>query len=165
MAKRKRRAFTKEFKAQAVRIVRESGKPVGTVARELDLTETALRAECGRRRSTPAGGGGRPDHGRVGRVGAAVPRPLTSEGRHRRHTPRASRGYSPRVGGIALFLSTFQLREENILISSKELRRVVRNTDGMSGEHPEIGLRWSSGPVTIQVHWDGNLGLKNSTRL
>ena len=44
MAKRKRRSFTEEFKAQAVRIVRESGKPVGTVARELDLTETALRS-------------------------------------------------------------------------------------------------------------------------
>jgi Transposase/Recombinase zinc beta ribbon domain len=44
MAKRKRRAFTKEFKVQAVRIVRESGKAVGTVARELDLTETALRS-------------------------------------------------------------------------------------------------------------------------
>ena len=44
MAKRKRRAFTKAFKAQAVGIVRDSGKPVGTVARELDLTETALRS-------------------------------------------------------------------------------------------------------------------------
>jgi len=44
MAKRKRRAFTTEFKAQAVRIVRESGKSVGVVARELDLTETALRS-------------------------------------------------------------------------------------------------------------------------
>src|SRR5262245_36582238 len=44
MTKRTRRAFTKEFKAQAVRIVRDSGKPVGTVARELDLTETALRS-------------------------------------------------------------------------------------------------------------------------
>ena len=43
MAKRKRRAFTTEFKAQAVRIVRESGKSVGVVARELDLTKTALR--------------------------------------------------------------------------------------------------------------------------
>ncbi len=43
MAKRKRRAFTKEFKAQTVRVVRESGKSVGAVARELDLTETALR--------------------------------------------------------------------------------------------------------------------------
>lgn len=43
MAKRKRRAFTKEFKAQTVRVVRESGKSVGAVARELNLTETALR--------------------------------------------------------------------------------------------------------------------------
>src|SRR6266478_4489788 len=42
MAKRKRRAFTTEFKAQAVRIVRESGKSVGVVARE--LAETALRS-------------------------------------------------------------------------------------------------------------------------
>ena len=44
MAKRKRRAFTTEFKAQAVKIVRESGKTIPTVARELDLTETALRS-------------------------------------------------------------------------------------------------------------------------
>jgi len=33
-----------EFKAEAVRLVRESGKSVPTVARELDLTETALRS-------------------------------------------------------------------------------------------------------------------------
>src|SRR2546429_2398914 len=44
MAKRKRRAFTREFKAEAVRLVRERGKSVPTVARELDLTETALRS-------------------------------------------------------------------------------------------------------------------------
>ena len=44
MAKRKRRAFTREFKAEAVRLVRESSKSVPTVARELDLTETALRS-------------------------------------------------------------------------------------------------------------------------
>ena len=44
MAKRKRRAFATEFKAEAVRLVRESGKSVPTVARELDLTETALRS-------------------------------------------------------------------------------------------------------------------------
>jgi transposase-like protein len=43
MAKRKRRAFTTEFKAETVRLVRDSGKSVGAVARELDLTETALR--------------------------------------------------------------------------------------------------------------------------
>jgi transposase len=58
MAKRKRRAFTKEFKAETVRLVRESGKSIGVVARELDLTETALRewvrqAEVDAGRGTP----------------------------------------------------------------------------------------------------------------
>ena len=43
MAKRKRRAFTKEFKAQAVRLVRDSGKSIGVLARALDLGETVLR--------------------------------------------------------------------------------------------------------------------------
>src|SRR5438046_7816009 len=44
MARRRRRAFTKEFKDRTVRLVRESGKSVGAVARDLDLTETALRS-------------------------------------------------------------------------------------------------------------------------
>src|ERR1700675_168410 len=44
MAKRKRRAFTTEFKTQTVRLVRDSGKPIGEVAQELDLTESAVRA-------------------------------------------------------------------------------------------------------------------------
>ena len=44
MAKRKRRAFTDEFKTQTVRVVRESGKSIGAIARELDLTESAVRA-------------------------------------------------------------------------------------------------------------------------
>ena len=56
MTKRKRRAFTTEFKEQAVRIVRESGKPIATVARELDLTETALRSWV-RQAETDAGRG------------------------------------------------------------------------------------------------------------
>ena len=43
MAKRKRRSFTKEFKADTVRLVREGGRSIAQVARELDLTETALR--------------------------------------------------------------------------------------------------------------------------
>jgi transposase len=44
VTKRKRRLFTPEFKAEAVRLVRESGKTVAKVARELDLTATCLRA-------------------------------------------------------------------------------------------------------------------------
>jgi transposase len=56
MAKRKRRAFTKEFKAETVRLVRESGKTVPAVARDLDLTETALRSWV-RQAEIDAGGG------------------------------------------------------------------------------------------------------------
>lgn len=41
--KRKRRIFTPEFKAEAVRLVRESGKTVPQVAHELDLVTTCLR--------------------------------------------------------------------------------------------------------------------------
>ena len=43
MAKGKRRAFTKEFKAQTVRLVWDSGKSIGVIARELDLGESVLR--------------------------------------------------------------------------------------------------------------------------
>ena len=43
MAKRKRRSFTKEYKAEVVDLIRQSGKTVGAVSRELDLTETAVR--------------------------------------------------------------------------------------------------------------------------
>ena len=42
-ARRLRRQFTDEFRAQAVRLVLDEGRSVGAVARELDLTESALR--------------------------------------------------------------------------------------------------------------------------
>src|SRR6188474_1471818 len=41
--RRPRRRFDEDFKAQAVRLVLDEGKSVGSVARDLDLTETALR--------------------------------------------------------------------------------------------------------------------------
>lgn len=44
MAKKKRRSFTKEFKAEAVRLCRVGDRSIGRVAKDLDLTETALRA-------------------------------------------------------------------------------------------------------------------------
>ena len=40
---RVRRSFTQGFKAGAVRLVIDEGKSVGQAARELDLTESALR--------------------------------------------------------------------------------------------------------------------------
>jgi transposase len=42
-SRRARRQFDEDFKAQAVRLVLDEGKTVPTVARDLDLTETALR--------------------------------------------------------------------------------------------------------------------------
>jgi transposase len=41
--RRPRRQFDDDFKAQAIRLVLDEGKTVGSVARDLDLTETALR--------------------------------------------------------------------------------------------------------------------------
>ena len=43
MSPKPRRTFTAEQKAEAIRIVEQSGKFVGRVARELGLTESALR--------------------------------------------------------------------------------------------------------------------------
>ncbi len=40
---RKRRSFTPEFKADAVRLCRAGDRTVAQVAQDLDLTETALR--------------------------------------------------------------------------------------------------------------------------
>jgi transposase len=42
-SRRPRRRFDDDFKAQAVRLVLDEGKTVGAAARDLDLTETALR--------------------------------------------------------------------------------------------------------------------------
>ena len=44
MERRKRRAFTKAYKAEVVELIRKSGKSINVVAKELDLTETAVRA-------------------------------------------------------------------------------------------------------------------------
>ncbi len=43
MARRHRRAFSPEFKAEAVRLCRLGHRNISKVAKDLDLTETALR--------------------------------------------------------------------------------------------------------------------------
>ena len=57
--RRPRRQFDDDFKAQAVRLVLDEGKSVGRVARDLDLTETALREWVKRARADRT-------HGRTG---------------------------------------------------------------------------------------------------
>jgi len=54
--KRKRRSFTPEYKAEVVKLAQTSGKSPGQIARELDLTETAVRAWI-KQAEVDAGGG------------------------------------------------------------------------------------------------------------
>src|ERR671912_934997 len=61
--RRPRRQFTDEFKASAVRLVLDEGKSVGAAARDLDLTETALREWVKRARADRT-------HGRTGLTAA-----------------------------------------------------------------------------------------------
>ncbi len=42
MTSKKRRIFTAEQKAEAVRIVEQSGKPISQIAREMGISESAL---------------------------------------------------------------------------------------------------------------------------
>jgi transposase len=50
-ARRPRRQFDEEFKAQAVRLVLDEGKSIPSVARDLDLTESNLRIWVARARA------------------------------------------------------------------------------------------------------------------
>lgn len=43
MARKERRKFSDEYKAEVVALVQSSGKSIGAISRDLDLTETAVR--------------------------------------------------------------------------------------------------------------------------
>ncbi|HWM07621.1 MAG TPA: transposase [Actinophytocola sp.] len=55
---RTRRKFDEDFKAGAVRIVRETGKPIAQVARELGINEGTLGNWCERERRARGAGNG-----------------------------------------------------------------------------------------------------------
>ena len=70
MKKRTRRSFSSAYKREVVGLVRASGKSVGAVAKDLGLTETAVRAWV--RQATVDGG-----HGPVGALTTAERDELT----------------------------------------------------------------------------------------
>jgi transposase-like protein len=43
MGRRARRSFSREYKAEVVELCRTSGKSIGVIAKEMDLTETCVR--------------------------------------------------------------------------------------------------------------------------
>jgi transposase len=55
---RRRRSFTPEFKAEIVERCRGGDRSVGQVARDFDLTETAVRAWVTQAETTPGSGRG-----------------------------------------------------------------------------------------------------------
>jgi transposase len=57
MSSRERRKFTPEYKAEVVALVHSSGKAVTRIAKELDLTPSAVSrwVEQAKQRSTPEG--------------------------------------------------------------------------------------------------------------
>ena len=57
MTKKPRRQFTDEQKSEAVKIVEQSGKPISQVAREMGLTESALRKWVKQSKIDSQGGG------------------------------------------------------------------------------------------------------------
>jgi transposase len=44
MSRRARRSFTAEYKAEVVALVRKAEKPIGLIARDLDLSEGSVRS-------------------------------------------------------------------------------------------------------------------------
>jgi transposase-like protein len=85
-----RRKFDEDFRQGAVRIVRETGKPITQVARELGINEGTLGNWCARDRSAPRG------------HQAAPPQPTSPpETDHgtRQHRQRRARNHPHRVVG------------------------------------------------------------------
>ncbi len=54
--RRQRRSFTDEFKAGAVRLVLDEGKPIAQVARDLDVNASSLGIWVDRERADRSGG-------------------------------------------------------------------------------------------------------------
>ena len=73
--RRKRRKFSDEYRAETVRLIRNSGKSIGQLARELGIGETALRRWINQDEVEPGAGSRRGAHKeRAGGIGGVAPR-------------------------------------------------------------------------------------------
>ena len=60
MSERQRRSFTEDYKRQAVELAVMSGRPIGSVAKELGLRDSVLRRWMDKFRQEPASASWRP---------------------------------------------------------------------------------------------------------
>ena len=67
-----RRKFDEDFKQGAVRMVRETGKPIAQVARELGINEGTLGNWCAQERRRPVRAERCVERGRAGGAGPAA---------------------------------------------------------------------------------------------
>ena len=75
---RARRSFTPEFKAEIVELCQHGDRSIGQVARDFDLTETAVRDGSARPSGTPAAARRLDQRGAAGVVGAAPGEPAAA---------------------------------------------------------------------------------------
>jgi len=105
MERRKRRSFTPEFRAEAVRLVREGSKSLPQLAKDLDLTESALRNWVNQADVDEGKGPARAQHGRAGGVGpVAQGEPPGTDGRWLNRERRLSKDYERKEESSEAFI-------------------------------------------------------------
>jgi transposase-like protein len=68
MARRRRRQFSPEFKAEAVRLVASSDAPIATIAQQLGIARSMLRRWVDRARPSPHPPGTEDEHSELVRL-------------------------------------------------------------------------------------------------
>jgi transposase InsO family protein/transposase len=140
--RRPRRRFDEEFKAQAVRLVLHDGQSVGAVARDLDLTESALRHWVERTRADQTAG--RPDDRRARRARAAPEREsrVADGARH----PKKSRGLLREAPGVKFAWIAAERAEFTVAECCRALR-----------VSPSGFYAWQQQPESRHAAWDRHL--------
>lgn len=167
MARRKRRSFTPEFRAEAVKLVREGSKSLPQVAKDLDLTESALRNWV-----READGG--EDKESAGALSTAEREELVrlrKEVRHLERVHQDSRGAygSPRVhaelrahGQRVSRKRVARLMSEHGLAARKR-RRFVRTTDSRHNQPVAPNILTPTSPPTSRPGWPSSSTSRSST--
>jgi len=160
--RRPRRKFADEFKAGAVRLVLDEGKTAGAVARELDLTESALREWVARALAdrtkgksggltTAEGAGAAAERGP--RAAAGARRPLQRRGGRVRAAAHCSTHQDLRGARWATNLRSRHRRRKSSMRQRTSGRRPTPLPSNIQSRATRASSPSSSGrPAVIQAH-------------